>query len=59
MFETTQRVGVLKNSVPVVIAGAPIALFDQVKHLGVTFDARLSFNKHVINICRGCYFHIR
>ena len=49
----------LKSSTAVVIAGTPIALSDYVKSLGFTFDSHLSFDKHVNNLCRACYFHIR
>ena len=59
VFGTAQRVGALKSSTAVVITGAPIAFSDYVKSLGFTFDSNLSFNKHVNNLCRACYFHIR
>ena len=59
MFGTAQRVGALKSSTAVVIAGAPIAFSDYVKSLGFTFDSHLSFDKHVNNLCRACYFNIR
>ena len=59
MFGTAQRVGALKSSTAVVIAGAPIAFSDYVKSLGFTLDSHLSFDKHVNNLCRACYFHIR
>ena len=36
-----------------------IALTDHGKSLDVTFDSHLSFDKHINNICRACYFHIR
>ena len=58
MFGTTQRVGKLKQSALIAIAGAQIVLTDYVKSLGVTFDSHLSFDKHVNNICYACYFHI-
>ena len=41
------------------VAGAPIAISKHIKSLGVTLDGKLSFDKHVDNVCRGCYFHIR
>ena len=59
MFVTAQRVGKLKQSASVAVAGVQIALTDQVKSLGVTFDSHLSFDKHSNNIWRVCYFHIR
>ena len=59
MFGTAQRVGKLKQSASVAVAGMQIALTDHVKSLGVTFDSHLSFDKHINNICRACYFYIR
>ena len=44
---------VLKNSVSVVIAGAPIALWSCNKKCGL--NSRLSFDNHAIHICRACY----
>ena len=58
MFDTTQRVGKLKQSASVAIAGVQIALTDQVKSPSEKFDSHLSFDKHVNNICNACYFHI-
>ena len=34
-------------------------LSDSVKLLGVTLDSTLSFDRHVSEIVRSCYFHIR
>ena len=31
--------------------------FTQLKLLGVTLDASLSFDKHVTNVVRACTFH--
>ena len=30
-----------------------------VKSLGVTLDRQLSFDQHVANVCKACYFHTR
>ena len=54
MFGTSQRVGKLKQSASVTVAGVKIALTDHVESLGVTFDSHLSFDKHINNICRAC-----
>ena len=45
--------------ISVTIAKAPIVLSEHIKSLGVTFDERLFFDKHIDNVCRGCYFYIR
>ena len=59
MFGTAQRVGKLKQSALIAVTGGQIVLTDHVKSLGVTFNSHLSFDKHMNNICRACYFHIR
>ena len=28
-------------------------------NIGVTFDEYMSMNKHITNICKGCFFHLR
>ena len=32
---------------------------DNVRNLGVVFDSDFSFHKHVSNICKSCFYHIR
>ena len=32
---------------------------DSVRNLGVIFDSDFSFHKHVSNICKSCFYHIR
>ena len=59
MFSTAPRVSKLIQSASVTVAGVQIQFTDHVKSLGVTFDSHLSFDKHINNICRACYFHIR
>ena len=41
------------------VSGAPIAISKHIKNLRVTLDGKLSFDKHVDNVCRDCHFHIR
>ena len=58
MFGTAKRGAVkLKQSASVAVTCVQVALTDQVKSLGVTFDS------HLTNISptsvRACYFHIR
>ena len=35
------------------------AEIDSIRHLGVAFDPAFSFKKHVSNICRSAFYHIR
>ena len=28
-------------------------------NIGATFDEYMSMNKHITNICKGCFFHLR
>jgi len=30
-----------------------------IKSLGITLDRHLTFDQHVANVCKACYFHIR
>jgi len=41
------------------VAGAHVKFSDAVKLLGVTLDSALTFDKHITNITRCCYYHIR
>jgi len=41
------------------VAGTHIQFADAVKLLGVTLDSTLSFDKHVTDVVRQCYYHIR
>ena len=41
------------------VTGAPIVISKQIKSLEMILDGKRSFDKHVHNVCRGCYFHIR
>ena len=41
------------------VSNAVIAPVSTVRSLGVTLDKKLSFDQHVTNTCRSCYYHIR
>ena len=41
------------------ISGAVIQSSPAVKSLGVTLDQQLTFDQHVNNVCKACYFHTR
>ena len=36
-----------------------ISTSDSVHNLGVIFDSDFSFHKHISNICKSCFYHIR
>ena len=57
MFGTSSKTQSVSQLISV--ARAPVALSKHIKTLGVAFDERLFFDKHVDSVCRGCYFHIR
>ena len=51
---------VLAESVETItVAGSPIKLQSSKKSLGVYLDSYMSFDKHVSEICKASYFHIR
>ena len=41
------------------VSGTAIELSSTIKSLGVIFDSKLSFDKHVSNVSKACYCHIR
>ena len=41
------------------VSGVAVQTAGTVKSLGVTLDRQLSFDQHVDNVCKACYFHIR
>ena len=47
------------NLTSVSVSGAEICTAPSVKSLGVTLDRRLTFDQHVTDVCKACYFHIR
>ena len=44
---------------PVDLLNQIFAEIDSIRNLGVAFDPALSFKKHVSNICRSSFYHIR
>ncbi len=41
------------------VSSASIPPVSTVRSLGVTLDKKLTFDQHVTNTCRSCYYHIR
>ena len=41
------------------VSDAAIQPSPTIKTLGVTLDRLLTFDQHVANVCKACYFHIR
>ena len=41
------------------VSDAAIQPSPMIKTLGVTLDRLLTFDQHVANVCKACYFHIR
>jgi hypothetical protein len=59
LFGTRQRLRNLQQASSVNIAGSSISAADSTKILGVTLDQHLTMNKHVNEVCRAAYYHIR
>ena len=56
---TKQQRQKLSNHFPVKLFDNDISPSDSVRNLGVIFDSDFSFHKHVSNICKSCFYHIR
>ena len=56
---TWQRQRNLPSLQSVDVAGCVVPLFSRVNILGVTLDSHLTFDKHVVDICKACCFHMR
>ena len=49
----------LKSSFPVSFLGNIMEPAESVKNLGVILTAENSMQRHVVNLCRICYYHLR
>ena len=56
---TKQQRHKLSNHIPVKLLDNDICPSDSVRNFGVVFDSDFSFHKHVSNICKSCFYHIR
>jgi hypothetical protein len=41
------------------VAGSVVALADHIKILGVTLDSQLTMDRHVNDVCRSAFLHVR
>ena len=58
-FGTRQRSHAFSDVTSVNVAGSVVPLADHVKILGVTLDKRLLMDKHVTEVSRTCFYHLR
>ena len=56
---TKQQTHTLSNHFPVKLLDNDISPYDSVRNLAVIFDSDFSFHKHISNICKSCFYHIR
>jgi hypothetical protein len=56
---TAQRLSRTSVKDPLKVAGSLLPISDTVKIVGVTLDSKLSFDRHVSDICSSCSFHTR
>ena len=59
VLSTRQQSRKLPNDPVIRIAGCDIKVSNSVRSLGVVLDDKLTFDKHVAEICRNCYYHIK
>ena len=43
---------------PVTFLQSSIMTAEEVKNLGVTFDSENTFDNHIDQVCRACYYHL-
>ena len=58
-FTATRGRAKVDDVTSVVVSNAIIQLVSSTRSRGVTLDRKLSFDDHVNNTCRSCYYHIR
>ena len=56
---TKQQRHKLSTHFPVKLLDNDITPSDSVRNLGVIFDSDFSFHKHVSDVCKSCFYHIR
>jgi len=59
VFGTRKRLPQLHLSRGIDVSGTRIDFTEYIKLLGMVLDASLTFEKHVLDVVRGCHFHIR
>ena len=59
LLGTRQRNNSLSNIFHINVAGSMVSLSETVKLLGVTSDKSLAFHKHVNQVSKSCYYHMK
>jgi hypothetical protein len=59
LLGTRQRAHGYSKLTSVDVAGSVVALADHIKILGVTLDSQLTMDRHVNDVCRSAFFHVR
>ena len=59
LFVTNQSAKSLSSTSNINVVGTSVALSDKVKLLDVTVDRNLTFDSHIVQVCRSAHFHTR
>ena len=59
LISTKSRRDKFKKYFPTKLLDQIVTPTDSAQNLGVKFDKDFNFNKHILDVCRSCYYHIR
>ena len=59
LFSTHQRLRTFPATPSIHISDTEVELSDQITSLSVFMDSNLTFNAHIIVLCKACHFHLR
>ena len=59
LFGSKKQKEMLNVCFPIDILGNPLHPTKSVRNLGMWFDSDFSFSKHVQNVCKSCFIHLR
>ena len=59
LFGTHQRLRTFPATPSIHISDIEVELSDQITSLDVVMDSNLTFNAHIIALCKACHFHLR